>query len=176
MDKAIDWARQTGLKVWIDLHGAPESQNGFDNSGHLVKQPGWEQGDTVRQTIEVLQQISNKYATREYQDVVVAVELLNEPLASALPSFDELKQFYRDGYSAVRNVSDTPIILHDAFVPASSWNGFLSSSDNGAYNVIVDHHEYQVFSNDQVALQPWVSPNVPPSTVASARAKLRCQS
>lgn len=28
MDKAIAWARQTGLKVIVDLHGAPGSQNG----------------------------------------------------------------------------------------------------------------------------------------------------
>lgn len=32
VDKAIGWARQTGLKVWIDLHGAPLSQNGFGNT------------------------------------------------------------------------------------------------------------------------------------------------
>lgn len=37
IDKAIGWARQTGLKVMIDLHGAPGSQNGFDNSGHRVR-------------------------------------------------------------------------------------------------------------------------------------------
>ncbi|KAL9031983.1 MAG: hypothetical protein Q9196_000056 [Gyalolechia fulgens] len=47
IDKAIGWARQTGLKVWIDLHGAPLSQNGFDNSGRLIRMPetpGWING------------------------------------------------------------------------------------------------------------------------------------
>ena len=33
LDKAIGWAGDNGLKVLIDLHGAPGSQNGFDNSG-----------------------------------------------------------------------------------------------------------------------------------------------
>lgn len=28
-------ARSLGLEVWLDLHAAPGSQNGFDNSGHL---------------------------------------------------------------------------------------------------------------------------------------------
>lgn len=37
IDKAIDWARQTGLKVWIDLHGAPLSQNGYGTP--LIQQP-----------------------------------------------------------------------------------------------------------------------------------------
>ena len=35
LDKAIGWARAAGLKVMLDLHGAPGSQNEFDNSGRL---------------------------------------------------------------------------------------------------------------------------------------------
>jgi aryl-phospho-beta-D-glucosidase BglC (GH1 family) len=33
LGQALDWAQTAGLKVLIDLHGAPGSQNGFDNSG-----------------------------------------------------------------------------------------------------------------------------------------------
>jgi glucan 1,3-beta-glucosidase len=115
------------LKIWIDLHGAPASQNGFDNSGQKLSTPGWQSGDTVAQTLSVLQNITTKYAQPEYQDVVVAIELLNEPLSSEL-NFDELKQFYRDGFDQVRAVSDTPVMLHDGFVSPSSWNGFLSNN------------------------------------------------
>lgn len=154
IDAAIDWARGTGLKIWIDLHGAPGSQNGFDNSGHRVSTPGWQQGDTVAQTLAVLETITAKYAQSSYQDVVVAIELLNEPLSSEL-NFDTLKQFYRDGYGQIRAVSDTTVMLHDGFIAPSAWNGFLCVSDNNAQNVAVDHHEYQVFTNDLVALQPW---------------------
>ncbi|CZT46812.1 probable EXG1 Exo-beta-1,3-glucanase (I/II), major isoform [Rhynchosporium secalis] len=153
VDAAIDWARETGLKVILDLHGAPGSQNGFDNSGHKSP-PRWQQGSTTAQTLAVLKTISDKYAQVQYQDVVVAVELLNEPLSGAL-NFDQIKQFYRDGFNQVRRISDTPVMLHDAFVSPSAWNGFLSVSDNNAQNVIIDHHEYQVFTNDLVAMQPW---------------------
>lgn len=31
--RAVNWARELGLKVLLDLHGAPGSQNGQDNSG-----------------------------------------------------------------------------------------------------------------------------------------------
>jgi len=79
MDAAIDWARGLGLKVIIDLHGAPGSQNGFDNSGQRVDSPGWQSGNTVNQTLQVLKTISNKYAQASYQDVVVGIQLLNEP-------------------------------------------------------------------------------------------------
>ena len=33
LEKALGWARKNNIRVWIDLHGAPGSQNGFDNSG-----------------------------------------------------------------------------------------------------------------------------------------------
>ncbi|KAA8575529.1 hypothetical protein MFRU_002g00270 [Monilinia fructicola] len=156
IDLAIEWARSAGLKVWIDLHGAPLSQNGFDNSGHRITspgKPGWQQGDSVAQTLSVLETITSKYAQKEYQDVVVGIELLNEPAFWAL-DFDTLEQFYRDGYGQVRAVSDSVVVIHDAFLQPDNWNNILAPDDNGAYGVVVDHHEYQVFSNDLVAMTP----------------------
>ena len=80
----------------------------------------------------MLEIIANKYAQPSYQDVVVAIELLNEPLGSALASTDELVQFYKDGYGKVRSVSDTPVIIEDAFEQSTFWNDVLSSGgDNG---------------------------------------------
>ncbi|KAF3925281.1 hypothetical protein ABW20_dc0106698 [Dactylellina cionopaga] len=146
LDKAIGWARNAGLKVWIDLHGAPGSQNGFDNSG-LRDQLGWTQGDTVKQTVAVLKQIAQKYAKPAYQDVVVVIELLNEPLGPNL-SFETIRQFYYDGFGTVRDVSSTFIAVSDAFLELGRWNGVLSG---GGGNVIVDHHHYQVFSEGEVS-------------------------
>ncbi len=133
LDTAIGWARSAGLKVWIDLHGAPGSQNGFDNSGQKTDTPLWTQGNTVAHTVEVLEQISNKYAQPEYQDVVVAIQLLNEPLSDKVDG-QKLRDFYREGYSKVRDVSDTPVVLSDGFQGTAAWKGFLSTSDNNAQN------------------------------------------
>ncbi|NJD30819.1 MAG: glucan 1,3-beta-glucosidase, partial [Gammaproteobacteria bacterium] len=33
VDRAIEWAREFGLRVVLDLHAAPGCQNGFDNGG-----------------------------------------------------------------------------------------------------------------------------------------------
>ncbi|KAF2713629.1 glycoside hydrolase family 5 protein [Pleomassaria siparia CBS 279.74] len=154
IDAAIDWARVLGLKMIIDLHGAPGSQNGFDNSGERLAQPTWQSGNTTAQTLQVLKTISAKYAQASYQDVVVGIELLNEPLMSSLNQ-DALRQFYRDGYGQVRDTSDTPVVLHDGFQAPNTWNGFLTPSDANAQNVAIDHHEYQVFTPALNQLQPW---------------------
>jgi glucan 1,3-beta-glucosidase len=141
MDAAIDWARGTHppLKVIIDLHGAPGSQNGFDNSGVKTANPTWLTdggvgGATSQQALAVLKTISQKYAQRSYQDVVIGIELLNEPQGWRL-NRGELKQFFREGYGRVREVSDTTVVIQDAFDAPASYNGFLTPSDNNAQNV-----------------------------------------
>ena len=138
IDKAISWARTTGLKVFIDLHGAPGSQNGFDNSGQRIlkpEQPQWTTGSTVDETLSVIQLIANKYGQQKYQDVVVGIQLMNEPLAESLPGgTDAVVQYYKDAYGDVRKVSeDMPCILHDAFQNGSFWNDVLAApgSNNG---------------------------------------------
>jgi glucan 1,3-beta-glucosidase len=120
-----------------------------------MDKPQWQQGDTVKQTLQVLKTISQKYAQTKYQDVIVGIQLLNEP-ALYMPelSLDVAKQFYRDGFGQVREVSDTPVILHDGFKAPNTWNGFLTPSDNNAQNVAVDHHEYQVFDQGLLKMSP----------------------
>lgn len=139
------------MKVWIDLHGVPGSQNGYDNSGQLTKTPGWTQGDTVKQTLSVLQQIADKYAQPFYKSVVAAIELVNEPLPDKLAGGTAaVVQYSKDGYGEVRTVSsDMPVVVHDAFQNGTFWNNILTS---GADYVVIDHHDYQVFSDEEVGL------------------------
>lgn len=154
IDAAIDWARQTGLKVVIDLHGAPGSQNGFDNSGHRIATPGWQQGDTVQRTLDVLQTIQTKYGDSSYDDVIAAIELLNEPLTQEL-NFNEVKQFEANGYGQQRTISQSRVVMiQDGFQDDYTYNGWLTSADD-CQNVALDHHEYQCFTDQLVAMQPW---------------------
>lgn len=155
IDNAIGWARQTGLKVVIDLHGAPDSQNGFDNSGQVMDKPRWQTGDTVAQTLQVINTIQQKYGDSSYDDVVAAIEVLNEPLTSEL-DLDETKQYERNAYGQQREVSQSRVVMiQDGFQPPSSYNGWLTPSDDNAQNVVLDHHEYQVFTDELVAKAPW---------------------
>lgn len=79
LGKAIGWAASNGIKVMIDLHGAPGSQNGFDNSG--CKGPiEWTQGDTVDQTLKALNKIRDDHASNP---AVASIELLNEPMGAS---------------------------------------------------------------------------------------------
>lgn len=155
IDKAIGWARQCSLKVIIDLHGAPGSQNGFDNSGHRIPKPLWQTGNYVQRTLGVLKTIQTKYGASSYDDVIAGIELLNEPLTQEL-NLNEVKQFEREGYNQQRQASQTRVVvIQDGFQQPDSYNGWLTPSDHNSQWVALDHHEYQVFSPELVAMQPW---------------------
>lgn len=153
LDSAITWARDYGLKIIIDLHGAPGSQNGYDHSGQKMDNPQFTNGNNIKNTLSVLKTIQKKYAKSDYQDVIIGIGVLNEPKLDMIDN-DKLKQFYRDAYGQTRDVSDTPVILHDGFNKTSSWNGFLTTDDPGASNVAIDHHSYQVFIPSELAMKP----------------------
>ncbi|KAI9664155.1 MAG: exo-1,3-beta-glucanase [Trizodia sp. TS-e1964] len=150
LDEAIGWARNVGLKVMLDLHGAPGSQNGFDNSGRYGS-INWQQGDTVLQTKNAVTALARRYASQT--DVVTSIELLNEPFGPAL-NMDIVKQFYYDGWGTIRDSGhNTAVTIHDAFEGAQYWNGFMAPPTAIDF-VILDIHQYQVFSPGEVARNP----------------------
>lgn len=141
LGEALNWASDAGLKVMIDLHGAPESQNGFDNSGKYGG-VNWQKGDSVQYTINVLNKIRDDYASHP---AVSAIELLNEPLGPNL-NMDTVRQFYMDGWGNLKN-SDVAVTFHDAFEGVTSWNNWGA----GMWNLLLDTHHYEIFTNDMVA-------------------------
>jgi len=141
LGRALDWAQGAGLKVMIDLHGAPESQNGFDNSGKYGS-PNWGQGDSVEYTKEVLNKIRDDMAGHP---AVNSIQLLNEPLGGVV-NVDTIKQFYYDGWGDLRD-SNVAIAFHDAFQGVSGWNDWGA----GMGNLLLDTHHYQIFDNSAVS-------------------------
>ena len=125
--QAIDWAGSNGIKVMIDLHGAPGSQNGFDNSGH--KGPiDWTDGDTIDQTHAALNKVRDDHAGNP---TVAAIELVNEPMGPDL-NMGTVTQFYNDGWGDLED-SHVCITFHDAFEGVNSWNDWGA----GMYNLML---------------------------------------
>lgn len=60
LERAIGWAKAANMKVWVDLHGAPGSQNGFNNSGHAGPVE-WQQPDNLSRSIAILKAVATKY-------------------------------------------------------------------------------------------------------------------
>ena len=142
LGKALDWAGSNGLKVMIDLHGAPGSQNGFDNSGKRGA-IHWTNGETTDLTHNVLNQIRDDHASHP---AVAAIELVNEPMAPEI-GVETVQQFYNDGWGNLKD-SNVAVTIHDAFEGVDAWNDFGS----GMWNLMIDTHHYEIFENESLEM------------------------
>ncbi|WVQ82333.1 hypothetical protein IAT38_004461 [Cryptococcus sp. DSM 104549] len=159
LDKAIGWARNHGLKVLIDLHGAPGSQNGFDNSGHRGDAEWATDSNNVLRTKNVVNTLAQKYSDPQYYGVVTALALLNEPATFLNDQLlDTTRQYWYDAYGAARypwasdgngDKSGLAIVIHDGFQDISTYDNYMNYPEYE--DVILDTHNYQVFSDDFVS-------------------------
>lgn len=149
----------------IDLHGAPGSQNGFDNSYvpdplssllHLDKATAssrnelttrglrstreWFRNSTnLDRTISALSTLSSDFTDASYNRTVIAIELVNEPFPQSPDEVGFLRDFYQKAYGAVRGASkdtDMVVALDAAFQGLGVWEGFMTPPD--FYEVAMD--------------------------------------
>jgi len=153
--EAVNWAQSNRLKVIIDLHGAPGSQNGFDNSGQRLPQPKWQTEATyVQRTDAIIKTLAAMYKD---SSVVTIIAPLNEPAGFYDQQvLDVTKQYWYDSYGNIRypygtsQQSNTVLMIHDAFQPVSYWKNFMPPPQY--QRVILDTHIYQMFSDALNAL------------------------
>ena len=89
------------MKVIIDLHGAPGSQNGFDNSGHKVSYPGWHtESGAVDRTNAIIKTLASKFA--DNPSVVPIIAPLNEPAGFYSEMLGTITQYWSDSYGTIR--------------------------------------------------------------------------
>ncbi|ODN82333.1 glucan 1,3-beta-glucosidase [Cryptococcus wingfieldii CBS 7118] len=159
LDKAIGWAGNHGLKVLVDLHGVPGSQNGYDNSGQRGDALWATDSNNVERAKNVIATLATKYSDPQYYGVVTAIALLNEP---ATYLNDELlsttRQYWYDAYGVARypfgnsDKSGLAIVIHDGFQDPSTYNNYMTEPEYE--DVILDTHNYQVF-NDEYMTWNW---------------------
>ena len=138
LDKAVGWANEYGIKVLIDMHAAPGSQNGHDHSARAGKAQWFRHREYRQQTIDVLTQLAERYHDNQ---AVWGIELLNEPRGGVFNV--TLRRFYVQAYEAIIKVArpGLTVVFHDAFSPRLM-NGALWGHDK-RFPVMMDTHWYQ---------------------------------
>jgi hypothetical protein len=159
LDAAFEWAQAAGLKILIDLHTAPDSQNGFDNGGICGVCKWHTKEENIQRTLDVLERLAARYKDHP---ALYGVELLNEPISEEVylntrkqypPSdparaegscavpIEVLFDFYERGYSALRRHldADRAVVLHDGF-RLKAWKDFMRGPEYR--NVVLDAHLY----------------------------------
>ncbi|KAK9285831.1 hypothetical protein L1049_025032 [Liquidambar formosana] len=143
LDNAFSWAQAYDIRCIIDLHAAPESQNGMEHSASRDGSTGWPtSSDYISQTLDVIDFLASRYAKHP---TLLGIELLNEPSAATVP-LDILVSFYKQGYQIVRKYSPTAyVIICQRIGNADPLE--LYQANIGFYNIVVDLHYYNLFDN-----------------------------
>ncbi|KAJ4965932.1 hypothetical protein NE237_017781 [Protea cynaroides] len=141
LDNAFLWAQKYSLKVMIDLHAAPGSQNGFEHSSSRDRSVDWGKTDeNIQDTVAVIEFLTARYAKNPS---LYAVELMNEPLSPGV-SLENLEKYYKAGYEAVRKHSSRAYVVLGSRLGADPKELFPLA--NGLKGSVLDVHYYNLFS------------------------------
>ncbi|RYP21285.1 hypothetical protein DL767_009299 [Monosporascus sp. MG133] len=149
--RGIEWARQHGLRVKLDLHGIPGSQNGWNHSGRWGA-VGWLNGTDGElnrgRSLEVHDRLSKFFAQDRYRNVLAFYGLANEPRMVDLPA-DAVVRWTTEAYDLVRgNGVEAYVVFGDGFMGLGNWQGRIPT---GNYDgLVLDVHQYVIFNNDQI--------------------------
>ncbi|KAG0167021.1 hypothetical protein DFQ28_003389 [Apophysomyces sp. BC1034] len=152
--KGIQWARKYGLRVMVELHSAPGSQNGWNHSGKSG-QIGWLNGtlgdENAKRTLEIIKDMVRYFNKPEWAHVIPVLGVLNEPAIFRLDK-DRVKAWYRESYDAIRQITghgNGPYLTyHEGFLGMPAWAGFFTKYDR----VILETHTYLIFDHGLVSM------------------------
>ncbi|KAJ7837018.1 glycoside hydrolase family 5 protein [Mycena olivaceomarginata] len=148
--KAIQWARKYGLRINLDLHALPGSQNGWNHSGRLGSYNvlfGPMGIANAQRSLDYIRILAEFISQPEYKDVILLFGVTNEPQGNSITQ-DILSRYYLQAYNNVRLASGTGagngpyVSFHDGFLGPDQWKGYFPNADRAS----LDMHPYLCFS------------------------------
>lgn len=136
VDKAFTWAAKYKIRILLDLHGAPGSQNGRMHSG-MAGEVLWHVDLlNIQDTLSVLTRLGKRYGKHP---ALLGISVLNEP-SPDIP-VDILERFYKTAIKQLRPLcnSDVWFVCSDAFQPRR-WDRRMHGRQ-----IYFDYHHYQLF-------------------------------
>ena len=149
--RGIEYARKYGLRVNLDLHGLPGSQNGWNHSGRQGS-IGWLNGTdgstNAQRSLEIHTQLSTFFAQDRYKNIITIYGLANEPRMTKL-QVSEVVAWTTSAVQAVRKSGlGANLAFGDGFLGLTKWQAQLQGIDG----LVLDAHQYVIFDPHQISL------------------------
>jgi hypothetical protein len=139
LDRVIEWSRDAGLYVVIDMHAAPGGQTGTNIDDSWGYPWLYDSPQEQQRTIDVWKRIAAHYRDSE---TVLGYDLLNEPI----PHFAELQKYnghleplYRRIVASIREVDKNHIVILGGARWDTNFSVFSPPFDS---NVMYTFHKY----------------------------------
>ncbi|KAK6527214.1 hypothetical protein TWF281_010403 [Arthrobotrys megalospora] len=150
--RGIEWARKYGLRIKLDLHGLPGSQNSWNHSGRQGK-VNWLTGPdgtkNAERSLKIHDKLSKFFAQPRYKNVIAFYGLANEPGRDH--DMDLLIQWTEAAYKIVKdNGVQASQVFSDALRGLGAWQGKMTGLGD---SMVVDGHEYVIFDNALLAMK-----------------------
>ncbi|WWC89117.1 uncharacterized protein L201_004035 [Kwoniella dendrophila CBS 6074] len=149
--KALQWARKYGIRVNLDLHNVPGSENGWNHSGRQGT-PNWLNGPmglaNAQRSLDYIRTLAQFIAQSQFTDVVQMFGFINEPNGNALGQ-GPIGSFYIEAHNIIRDITGIgaghgpQLSIHDSFLGIKNWYNFAPGMDR----VALDQHNYMVFQD-----------------------------
>ena len=141
IDQLVEWCREKGLYLILDMHDAPGGQTG-DNIDDSHGYP-WLFESEASQNLycDIWRRIAAHYKD---EPVILGYDLLNEPIAPYFENQDELNgklaAIYKMGVDAIRSVDNNHIIM----LGGAQWNGNFKPLENTLFDdkIMYTCHRY----------------------------------
>ena len=147
--RGIEYCRKYGLRVNLDLHALPGSQNGWNHSGRQGA-IGWLNGTdgslNAQRSLDLHTQLSTFFAQPRYKNVIAIYGLVNEPKMIALPTASVIDWESKATAIVRQSGMQQYVAIGDGFLGLSKWQGQLL----GVHNLILDVHQYTIFNKNQI--------------------------
>lgn len=120
VDSVVEWCREAGMYLILDMHDAPGGQTG-DNIDDSYGYPWlFESEKSQKLYCDIWRRIADYYKN---EPVILGYEFFNEPIAPYFPTMkelnDKLEGLYKMGTAAIREVDKNHIVL----LGGAQWNG-----------------------------------------------------
>jgi len=154
LERVANWAKDRKMYIWLDMHAAPGSQNGFDNSGRLGNATWDSSMENVNRTLAAIEWLAQKSVESGLKDVVTGFGLLNEPDHHI--KYWRMLSFYNNAYEIIRTIlgDGVSVYIGDMFNPQSFNWYWHNGNPIAATNVYLDSHVYACFVDDLKAMTP----------------------
>uniref|UniRef100_A0A0E0B9N0 Uncharacterized protein n=1 Tax=Oryza glumipatula TaxID=40148 RepID=A0A0E0B9N0_9ORYZ len=166
LDNAFKWAEKYNIGIIVDLHAAPGSQNRLDHSASRDGSLEWgTSAANIAQTVDVIDFLASSSIIKNWQinctqimlnpsnrtseiyarsSSLLAIELLNEPLAPDVP-VDTLAKYYQDAYNAVRKYTLQAYVILSTRMSGDPTE-FLSVASS-LFGAVIDVHYYNLYNS-----------------------------
>ncbi|KZV89886.1 glycoside hydrolase [Exidia glandulosa HHB12029] len=156
--KAFKWARKYGIRINLDLHTMPGSQNGLNHSGkkgYVAWMSSVMGFANYQRSMNFIRGVTEFISQDEYKMLVPLFGIVNEPQGQDQTA---MHAFYLEAYKEIRAITGIGegkgpyISIHDHFEALVSWKDFLTGADR----IALDTHPYFTFGGqDSPSLDPF---------------------